>query len=74
VHFALPALQSRADAAAAMAVIATAVADGDLTSGEAGELVKFVDTYVRTLEASEFDRWLRAIEAIDSARRVCGAT
>jgi hypothetical protein len=33
---------------------AGAVADGDLTPSEAGELAKFVDTYVRTLEASEF--------------------
>jgi hypothetical protein len=48
VHFALPALQSPVDAATAMAVIATAVADGDLTPSEAGELAKFVDTYVRT--------------------------
>ena len=74
VHFALPALQSPADAAAAMAAIAIAVADSDLTPSEAGELAKFVDTYVRTLEASDFDRRLRAIEAIDSARKVCGAT
>ena len=70
----MPALQSPADAAAAMAVIATAVADGDLTPSEAGELAKFVDTYVRTLETNEFDRRLRAIEAMDSARRVCAAT
>jgi hypothetical protein len=74
VHFALPALQSPTDAAAAMAAIATAVADGDLTPSEASKLAKFVDTYVRTLEASEFDRRLRAIEAMDSARRVCAAT
>jgi hypothetical protein len=57
-----------------MAVIATAVADGDLTPSEAGELAKFVDTYVRALETNEFDRRLRAIEAMDSARRVCAAT
>ena len=43
-------------------------------SSEAAELAKFVDAYVRTLEASEFDRRLRAIEAMDSTRRVCAAT
>jgi hypothetical protein len=74
VHFALPELRSPADAAAAMAVIATAVANGDLTPGEAGELAKFVDTYVRALDASDFDRRLRAMELIDNARRVCDAT
>jgi hypothetical protein len=73
-HFALPELRSPADAAAAIAAIAAAVADGDLTPSEAGELAKLVDTYVRTPEASDFDRRLRAVEAIDSARRVCDGT
>jgi hypothetical protein len=73
VHFALPDLRSPADAAS-MAAIAAAVADGGLTPSEAGELSKLVDTYVRALEASEFDRRLRAIELIDSAMRVCDAT
>jgi hypothetical protein len=73
VHFVLPALQSSADAAAAMAGIAAAVAHRDLTPSEAGALAKFVDTYVSALETSEFDRRFQAIEAMDSARRVCGA-
>jgi len=61
-HFALPELRSPADAAAAIAAIAAAVADGDLTPSEAGELAKLVDTYVRTPETSDFDRRLRAVE------------
>jgi len=57
-----------------MAKIAASVAAGEITPGEAGDLAKFVDAYVRTLEASEFDRRLRVIEAMDGARKVCDAT
>jgi hypothetical protein len=42
VRFKLPKLQTPADAATAMAAIAAAVADADLTPSEAGELSKLV--------------------------------
>ena len=74
VRFQLPALRSAADAEIEMAKIAASVAAGEITPGEAGELAKFVDAYVRTLEATEFDRRLRVIEAMDGARRECDAT
>jgi hypothetical protein len=70
VHFRLPALESPADAAAAMAAIALAVADADLTPSEAGELSKLVEAYVKALEASDFDQRLRAIEAKGDATRL----
>jgi hypothetical protein len=69
VRFSLPALQSPADAAAAMAAIAAAVANGSLTPSEAGELSKLVDAYVKALETSDFDQRLRAIEARGNATR-----
>ena len=69
VRFRLPALQTPADAAAAMAAIATEVADGNLMPSEAGELSKLVDAYVRAVEANDFDQRLRAIEARGDATR-----
>ena len=61
VHFELPALHSMADAAGAMAAIVGAVAAGEITPGEAAELLRLVDAYMRALDASEFER-LRDIE------------
>jgi Family of unknown function (DUF5681) len=69
VRFKLPLLQSPADSAAAMAAIATAVAVAKITPGEAAELSKFVEAYVKALEASEFDQRLRALEAKGDATR-----
>ncbi len=51
-----------ADAAKAMAAIADAVAVGDLTPAEAGELTKLVDTYVRAIEATDLEVRVRALE------------
>ena len=69
VSFKMPALQSPADAVAAMAAIAAAVAEGYLTPGEASELSNMVGYYVKSLEAAEFDERLRALEAKGFATR-----
>src|SRR4029077_10140079 len=61
VRFQLPALRSAADAANAMASITAAVAAGEITPGEAAELSRLVEAYVKAIEASEFDQRLRAI-------------
>jgi hypothetical protein len=45
-----------------MGAIVEAVATGDLAPSEAAELGKLVETYVRSLEATEFDRRIRALE------------
>src|SRR5260370_24672686 len=63
VRFQLPALQSAADAAGAMAAITAGVATGKLAPCEAAEMSRLVEAYVKALEASEFDLRLRAIEA-----------
>ena len=62
VRFRLPVLESPDDAAAAMAALAAAVANASITAGEAGELSKLVDAYVRAIEANEFEQRLRALE------------
>jgi hypothetical protein len=54
--------QNAGDAAEAMAAIASAVASAEITAGEAGELAKLVEAFVRALEASELDQRLRALE------------
>jgi hypothetical protein len=38
------------------------VAIGDVTTSEAAELAKLIDTYVRAVEATDLDKRLRAIE------------
>jgi hypothetical protein len=62
VCFAIPALNSAADASKAMAAIAAAVASGELTPAEAVELSGIVSAYVRAIEATEIERRLRALE------------
>jgi len=63
VHLDLPPIAEAADIAAAMA----AVTWGVITPGEGAEVAKVVDTYVRAIEASDFDRRLKALEAAYAA-------
>lgn len=62
VRFTLPPLSTAADAAKAVGAIVEAVAAGDLTPGEAAELGKLVEAYTKTLEATEFEARLAALE------------
>ncbi|RTL81899.1 MAG: hypothetical protein EKK29_17255 [Hyphomicrobiales bacterium] len=62
VTFALPKIESAADAAAAMGSILEAVADGSLTPGEAETVAKLIETHIRALECSEFEARLSALE------------
>ena len=45
-----------------MEAITVAVARGELTPAEAGELSRLVESYVKTIEASEIERRLRTLE------------
>lgn len=74
VRFQLPPLRSAADAADAMAALSAGVAAGDVTPGEASDLAKFIEAFVRALEAGNFDQRLRAIEVKGNAKRSCGPT
>ena len=69
IRFQLPVLKSAADAAGAMAAISAGIAAGDVTPGEASELAKIVEAFVKALEAAEFDLRLRAVEERGNAKR-----
>jgi len=62
VRFAVPALNSAKDAAKAVGAITTAVARGDLTPSEAGELSRVIEAYVKVIETSEIERRLKILE------------
>ena len=63
VSFSIPVIGSAADAAKASSAILTAVADGELTPSEASELGKLVESYVKALEATEFEERLKRLES-----------
>jgi len=67
VHLDLPPIADAADIAAAMAAITTAVAEGTITPAEGVEVGMIVETYLRALEASDFDRRLKALETAHAA-------
>ena len=63
----MPPITETADAAAATAAVTTAMTQGVVTPAEGVEIAKVVDTYVRALEVSDFDRRLKALEAVYAA-------
>jgi len=62
-----PGLPTRAIFATAMAAITAAVAEGAITPGEGAEVGMIVETYLRALEASDFDRQLKVLETAHAA-------
>ncbi|MCA0943382.1 DUF5681 domain-containing protein [Salipiger pacificus] len=62
VTFELPAMNSASEAAGAAAAVLAAVADGQLTPAEAASVMGLVDSYRRTLEVTEIERRLAALE------------
>ena len=62
VNFALPPIESAADIAAAMKAVTSALADGAITPGEAATIAAVVDTFVRAIETSDFNRRLQLME------------
>jgi hypothetical protein len=62
ISFALPKLETAADAKAAAAAIVQAVAEGDLTPSEAADMSKLLDNFTRVLEATDFQTRLEALE------------
>jgi len=67
VHLDLPPIGTVADIVDTMAALTAAVAAGDITPGEAVEVAKVVDIYVRAIEAGDFDRRLKMLETGDAA-------
>jgi hypothetical protein len=62
IWFELPAMTTAADASRAMAAITAAVAAGQVTPAEAEALGNLVATFARTLESSELEARLIALE------------
>jgi hypothetical protein len=62
ISFALPKLETAADAKAAAAAIVHAVAEGNLTPSEAADMSKLLDNFTRVLEATDFQSRLEALE------------
>jgi hypothetical protein len=63
VMFAMPKLETVGDAVKATAALAEAVANGDITPGEAGELSKLVDGFTKAVELHEIQQRLDKLEA-----------
>ncbi len=68
LRFTLPPIETAADLHAAMAAITAAVARGEITSGEAWELSQTVDTFIRAIDAADFERRLQKLEKAGAAR------
>ena len=62
VLFSLPPMQSARGAANAAGAVLEAVSFGNLTPAEGAQIMGLVETYRRTLELSEFDGRLLALE------------
>jgi hypothetical protein len=62
VSFDLPPMQSAADAAKAAGAVLDAVAMGDLTPQEGAHIMALVETYRRTLETTELEARVTALE------------
>ena len=62
VNFRLPPLHSTDDSMRAMMVIADGLAAGEITPGEAAEIGKFVESFVKVIEAAEFEQRLKFLE------------
>jgi hypothetical protein len=56
VEFTMPPIESAADIAAAMKAFTSALAGGMITPGEAATIGPVVDTFVREIETSDFER------------------
>lgn len=63
VSFALPDIETAEDAANAARAILRAIADGDVTPLEASTVMAVVEQFRRTLETTELERRLAALEA-----------
>jgi hypothetical protein len=62
VTFALPSIESASDAAAVTSAILSAVASGEITPADAGEIGKLVEAYVKAFETAELAERLERLE------------
>ena len=64
VSFSLPKMHNAMDASEAAGGLITAVSEGELTPIEATRVMGLIDSYRRTLELTEIEERLRALESI----------
>lgn len=64
VTFELPPIKSAQDAAATVSAVLAAVAAGDLTPADAGEISKLIESYVKAFETSELAERLERLERL----------
>jgi hypothetical protein len=64
--FALPPLVRPADAPPAIAAIAQALADGDLSAAEAADLGRFVESFARAFDKADIEKRVADLEARDA--------
>jgi hypothetical protein len=67
IAFGLPMMETAKDAAVAAASIVKNVAEGELTPSEAGELMKIVESFARSLQVSDFEERLERLEKMRAA-------
>jgi hypothetical protein len=69
VTFAMPNLETAADAVRATSAIAQAVAEGELTPSEAGELSRLIESFTRAVEVHDLEVRLTKLEQATGALR-----
>jgi Family of unknown function (DUF5681) len=69
VELALPPIRSTADILGAIKVVAGAVGRGDITPGEGFAISQMIESFLRAIDASDFENRLRQLEESQAARR-----
>ena len=62
VTFMLPPIECAQDAAATVSAVLAAVASGELTPADAGEIAKLIESYVKAFEVAELDARIKKLE------------
>jgi hypothetical protein len=63
INFDWPVIESASDATKAMASVLSAVAIGEVTPGEAGEVAKLIEAFMKIHEMYELEKRIAALEA-----------
>ena len=66
VTFKLPPISSARDAAQTVSAVVTAVAAGELTPADAGEISRLIEAYVKAFETAELAERLERLERMTS--------
>jgi hypothetical protein len=69
VELALPPIRSAADILGAIKAVAGAVGRGAITPGEAVALSQMIESFLRAIDASDFENQLRHLEERQAASR-----